>query len=1112
MTARHAYRGTSTAAVLSALLVTQAQAQQALPTIEVGAEAAPSGGAATNAGAPQPRNAPSAAAAPESNVQQAEKKFDATEKASSEKFSTGQELNAVPFARPGEALEMAVPGLLVTQHSGEGKANQYQLRGFQLDHGTDLAIWLDGMPLNMPTHGHGQGYADANFLIPELFGYVIGKKGPYFADEGDFSAAGAVHIQYRDDLPDGLWQATAGSFDYGRLLAINSSKVSGGNLLQAIELGIYNGPWTVPDEAHRINGVMRWSQGTHDNGISFDAMAYANRWHATNQIPERAVSEGVISLYGNINPTDRGDTTRFSVSGRWAETDAKSHSWIEAYALHTTLDLYNDFDYFLAQPLLGDQFRQFDRRTVLGLQAEHGWNYEYSGMPVETRVGLQSRYDDIRVGIQDTYNKMAFQTLTNDGVDEGSVALWTDTTIHWKPWLRTTMGIRGDYFAASVGDYQNPTQAVCLPAYCAGSSGTGVPIGLPSFINNPWTVPGYWGAAAAAGPALIWTGPWNSGSKSAALDSPKFSLVLGPWDNTEFFLNFGEGYHSVDARATVTQLNPLDGTAVAKVPLLVKARGAEVGARTKFIDGLDSTFTLFWLDFDSESQFDGDTGQTLFGRPSRRYGIEWANHYSPYSWLHFDGDLTLNHSRSRGWDVPQTVTYASLVTPQTIGYFAYLGNAPGNYIPEGPPIIAMLTVEVGEKTGWFGAMKFRFKGTYPLTEDGYFRAPATGWLDLRAGYRWDNGLKFQIDAFNVLGSKSDQITYAYGSLLPTDPLYTPCQNGSAPVAVCAIGIMDRHFKPMEPVAVRATLSGPLSTSAFDPLFGPGAPNVKSPLDFLAYAEEEAPARVTKGPPVIPPPRPVWTGFYAGLNAGVGFGANNNIYNTNPALGPGYDPAVAFLWDGNLGNSNAAFLGGGQVGYNFQLARRVLAGFETDIQGTVGGNGATNSNGSAPSFAFPGNFLLGSLTASQKLDFIGTARARLGYLVAPSGLLYGTAGLAYGHVTLNTSSQILNATAAGAIVGVTGGSSFYSDTRVGWTVGGGFEWMFLPNWSAKAEYLYYDLGTYSAPTLQTTVAVPSGAASISSASYNRGRANGQIVRAGVNYHFDFGGAAPVVAKY
>ena len=181
--------------------------------------------------------------------------------------------------------------------------------------------------------------------------------------------------------------------------------------------------------------------------------------------------------------------------------------------------------------------------------------------------------------------------------------------------------------------------------------------------------------------------------------------------------------------------------------------------------------------------------------------------------------------------------YASLLTPDTIGYFTYLGNAPGNYIPEAPPVVASIAVELGEQTGWFGALKFRFKAAYPLTEDGYFKAPAAGWVDVRGGYRWENGLKLQIDAFNLLNSRSDQITYAYGSLLPTDPLYAPCQNSVAPAAVCAIGQMDRHFKPMEPTAIRVTLSGPLSANVFDPILAP-QPNAASPLkDFLALAAD-----------------------------------------------------------------------------------------------------------------------------------------------------------------------------------------------------------------------------------------------------------------------------------
>ena len=1050
-----------------------ALAQEALPEIEVGA-------ARSN---PPAASAPAPAPAPQPSSDQQE--FDASQQAASAKYTSGQELNATPFSRPGEALENAVPGLLVTQHSGEGKANQYQLRGFQLDHGTDLALTLDGMPLNMPTHGHGQGYADANFLIPELISSVVGRKGPYYADEGDFAAAGAIHIQYKDTLEDGLFSATGGSFDYARLLGAKSVPFQGGNLLSVLELGTYNGPWTAPDEAHRINGVLRWTQGTQENGFSLTAMAYANRWHASNQIPERAVTEGVISLWGNIDPTDRGDTTRFSLSGRWSETDAKSHTRVEAYAIHTTLDLYNNFDYFLTEPLLGDQFRQFDRRTILGMQAEHGWNYEFAGFPVETRIGVNSRYDDIRVGLQDTYQRMAYATLTNDLVAEGNVGVWTDTTVHWAPWLRTVTGVRGDLFAASIGDYQNPLAAP-----------TGAPFGTP-------------------GVTPIWTGPWNSGKKVSAIDSPKASIILGPWQKTEFFLNFGEGFHSTDARGAVTTLNPPDGSQSPTIPLLVKARGAEIGARTKFVEGLDTTISFWWLDFDSENQFDGDTGTTLFGRPSRRYGIELTNHYSPAAWLHFDGDLAISHSRSRGVDQQQALIWAGLVAPGAANYFTYLGNAPGNYIPEAPSIVASVGVEVGKEFGWFGGLKYRFKGAYPLTEDGYFRAPATGWLNLRGGYRWENGLRLQADVFNALGAKSDQISYAYGSLLPTDPLFAPCVGGTAPAAVCAIGQMDRHFKPMEPTAVRVTLSGPMSAGALDPIFAP-KPNAHTPWkDFVALAYDEPEATIgglpsKKGPLLSAPSTPAWTGLYFGLNAGVGFGGNNNIHASTAPIGPGGDPAAAALGNGDYGESNAGFIGGGQIGYNYRISKRTVVGVETDIQGTIGGSGTSTLANAGGSALVPGATLFSGLNSTQRLDWIGTARARAGYLFLPNALLYATGGLAYGQTSLATGIQTFSVNAAGVPTGFSAASGATSPTRVGWTVGGGVEFMFWNNWSVKGEYLHYNLGdlTVMAPQTSWTAGVVAG----NLATQFRGHADGQMFRAGLNYHFDWGASAPVIAKY
>ncbi len=557
--------------------------------------------------------------------------------AASERVVSGQQINSRPFSRPGEALEI-VPGLMVTQHSGEGKANQYMLRGFQLDHGTDFAITLDGMPINMPTHGHGQGYADANFLIPELLGSAIIRKGPYYADEGDFSSAGALHLNYIDRLDKGIWSITAGSFGYGRLFGAKSYDVGTGTLLAGGEASVYNGPWVRPDRMRKISTMMRWTEGTQDNGLSLTGMAYANRWYSTDQIPVRAVEQGLIPLNGTLNPDDGGNASRFSLSGRWSRTDAKTSTRVEAYAIRSTLNLYNDFTYFLSNPDLGDQFRQFDRRTVLGLKASQGFRYEFAGLPVETRFGLQTRYDAIRVGLQNDYQRQVYSTVRNDAVQQGSIGLWTDTTVRWTPWLRTTAGLRVDYFNIRVNSLAQPFDAV------------------------------------------FYTGALNDGAARAAIVSPKAGVVLGPWAETELFLNAGRGFHSNDARGVTARIDPNDGSTVQPSRLLVRSQGAEVGLRTKIVPGLESSLALFWLDFAAENLFAGDSGGTEVGRASRRIGVEWTNHYHPTPWMRIDADFALTKARFRGNDFAQQ--YPAWL--DLAGYpQAQIGNAPGNFHPRG---------------------------------------------------------------------------------------------------------------------------------------------------------------------------------------------------------------------------------------------------------------------------------------------------------------------------------------------------------------------------------------------------------------------------------------------
>jgi outer membrane receptor protein involved in Fe transport len=672
-----------------------------------------------------------------------------------EKTVSGADVNARPFSRPAEALEV-VPGLIVTQHSGNGKANQYFLRGVNLDHGTDLAISVDGMPVNMRTHGHGQGYADLNFLIPELIGKVGIRKGPYFADEGDFSSVGAVHVGLLDSVAKTMASITAGSFGYRRGFGVTSAKLGEGTLLVAAEAQTYNGPWENPDELRKLNGVMRYSQGTVTDGFTLTAMAYANKWNSTDQVPLRAIASGEIGRLGALDPSDGGNSNRFSLSGRSAQSDEAGSSKANFYLIKSSLNLWNDFTYYLGNPLDGDQFHQHDDRVLSGINASHTFNTTIAGFRSETEVGVQTRYDDIRLDLNNSVKRAYLSPIRSDAVKEASVGVFVQNTLFWTDWLRTSAGWRGDTYATSVRSFFTPA---------------------------------------------------NSGEARAFIGSPKLGLVLGPFAHTELFLNAGEGFHSNDARGVTITESPTDGSAVERSPFLVKTKGAEVGLRTTLVPGLTSSVAFVMLDSASEILFVGDAGDTEASRPSRRVGVEWTNDYRPLSWLSLEGDLAVTRARFRGDNAGQAAAYEELAGyPQS-----QTGNAPGNLIPDAPNMIATAGIRLGHATGWFGALRYRYFGPRPLTEDGAFVSPATGLLNGQLGYRFANGWRIQLDGFNLLNSRSDQITYAYGSLLKSDSLFAMCFPSSgaptAPSAVCQTGVMDRVLHPVEPLALRVTVAG-----------------------------------------------------------------------------------------------------------------------------------------------------------------------------------------------------------------------------------------------------------------------------------------------------------------
>ena len=514
-------------------------------------------------------------------------------RASSQGALTLTDLRERPTNRPGAILE-AIPGVVISQHSGEGKANQYYLRGFNLDHGTDMATFVAGIPVNMPTHAHGQGYSDLNFLIPELVSGVEYKKGPYFAEEGDFGTAGAAHIGYANHLDQSIAQLSYDQDGYRRALIAGSVPAARGDLLYALE-GFHNdGPWVHPDDYQKVNGLLRWGRTGASNDYRITAMGYDGRWNSTDQVPERAVDDGSISRFGAIDPSDGGRSHRYSLSVEWQHFTPRSLTQTTAYAIDYGLNLFSNFTYFLDDTTHGDQFEQADARIVSGLRTSHSWSMEWAGRAAENVAGLQFRRDDIsRVGLYDTQARVRLSTTSEDRVAQTSVSPFVQNTLQWSPWLRSTLGLRAD---------------------------------------------AYWFHVAS-------DNPLNSGDASSTLLSPKLGLSLGPWAKTAWFLNAGRGFHSNDARGSTITVDPKTGDPVERVKPLVPATGAEVGVMSHAVHGLETSLSLWLLDLESELVFAGDAGSTEASRPSRRTGFEWSAAYAMPHGVRADIDAAWSHAR-----------------------------------------------------------------------------------------------------------------------------------------------------------------------------------------------------------------------------------------------------------------------------------------------------------------------------------------------------------------------------------------------------------------------------------------------------------------------------------
>ncbi|WP_097991012.1 TonB-dependent receptor [Methyloterricola oryzae] len=514
-----------------------------------------------------------------------------------------------PLSRVGELVEV-VPGAIATQHSGSGKANQYFLRGFNLDHGTDFSVTLDGVPMNLPTHAHGQGYLDLNSVIPELVDKVEYGKGPYYVDAGDFSSAGYARMHTFHSLPEGFVKFTGGEYDFYRGVAANSNRIGRGDLLYGAEVNFFNGPWVQPEHSDKYNGMLRYTVDEGNWGGSINGKIYHSRWTATNQIPEALVEQGRLDLYGTMDPTDGGNTNRYSLaSNLWSKGD-NYKSELNIYAAYYDVQLYSNFTYFLDDPIRGDQIEQKERRVIGGGNGETTFYNNWFGFDVDNTFGFQVRHDSINgLGLNHTQNRQLLDRKSLSDVEETSYSFYYKNQTHWLEKFRTIAGLRTDTFVMDVTDRLNPV---------------------------------------------------NSGNRTSTFVSPKLSLIFGPWYDTEFFINLGYGLHSNDARGTTTRVAP-DGTFQNRVSPMAKQRGAEGGIRTQAVEGLTSTLAVWYLRSASELVFAGDAGTTEPTGESERVGVEWTNYYKPTDWLTLDADLAFASAEYLG--VPR---YANNV-PNSVG-------------------------------------------------------------------------------------------------------------------------------------------------------------------------------------------------------------------------------------------------------------------------------------------------------------------------------------------------------------------------------------------------------------------------------------------------------------
>ena len=664
----------------------------------------------------------------------------------SEGSVTKDELRLRPAYRIGQLLE-TVPGLVVTVHSGEGKAYQYLLRGFNLDHGTDIANFLDDMPINRPTNAHGQGYSDMNFVIPQVLGGLDYTKGASYPSVGDFGDVASEHLRLADVVPTQIAVSGDTFGDYEGYVGGSHALASGGRLLAALDVGKVDGPFNPGNDFRKYAAIARYSQGTIANGEDVTVMYYKGDGKFITDQPVRAIQESLIGRYGSLDQSDGNASERFSVSGRYAAERGALSFASGAYYVRSRQTLWNNFTHFLEDAVNGDQEQQDESRNLAGGQAAIKLKSTLAGVDTQTTIGVQGRYDDLYVDRRHTKDRVDLsycELLNPDGsasaisvglpdcsasrVQLGDVGLYVENSTRWTSWLRTDVGLRYEYYTGQ--DHS------LLP----GTAFSIVPF-----------------------------------DKAEELLQPKGSLILGPWSQTEVYFSAGRGFHSDDLRG-VSGTVPLEGLGGRlRAPLLVKADSEEIGIRTNVLPKVHVQVAAFNIRLASEVVYDQDEGIDQPGPGSDRYGVEISAEYKPFSWLELNTDLAFSH--------------AQFVQSNPADLMSNFGDN-GNHIPLSPSFIGSFGAILDNLGPWYGGLQVRCLGAYPLVPDNTERDAGYTETNVDIGYKITQSLKAQLAVFNLFDVRANAAAFYY----PTD-----IHDGLGATS-------DHQIHPLEPIAARLTLT------------------------------------------------------------------------------------------------------------------------------------------------------------------------------------------------------------------------------------------------------------------------------------------------------------------